>query len=339
MKAVFVESAYTVVVKDVSDPCLGENEVRIKVKAAGICGSDIHTYKGIHPFRIPPVIIGHELSGDVVEVGNKVTKVKIGDRVTVEPQDGCGTCEACLRAQINCEQRKAPGIGTWYGTMAEYFVTPESTVFVLPDGLSYNQGVLVEPLAVGVHAVKKAGIKMGDRVAILGAGPIGLLTQAAALAAGATTILTTDVFDYCLAAARQLGAAHTLNIRQKANWVEEAKELAGGSFDKVFITAGVPGIVNQALSLLKKGGKVIAVAMFHEEQALDIIQLQSQEKEIIGSLTYLRDDTQAAVELIASGRVNTEAVITHVLPFTQADEGFRLVDKKQDDSIKVIIEF
>ncbi|MBP1934570.1 zinc-dependent alcohol dehydrogenase [Ammoniphilus resinae] len=340
MKAVLVESPYQVVVKDVTDPVVGDYDVRIKVKAAGICGSDIHTYKGIHPFRKPPVIIGHEVAGDVVEVGSKVTRIKIGDRVTVEPQAGCGVCEDCINGRINyCGDRLAPGVKNWYGSMAEYFVAPESTVFVLPDVLNYHHGVVVEPFAVGVHAVFKGGVSLGDRVAILGAGPIGLLTQAAAIAAGATTILTTDVFDYALEAARDLGATSTLNIRQHADWVSEAKKLVGGSIDIVFIAAGVPGIVNQALSLLRRGGKIITVAMFHEEQALDIMQLQGQEKEIVGSYTYTRKDMLKAIQLLAAGKVKTESLISHVLPYSQADLGFRLVERKEDRSLKVLIEF
>ncbi|WP_067936909.1 zinc-dependent alcohol dehydrogenase [Alicyclobacillus kakegawensis] len=340
MKAVMIESPYHVVVTEVEDAPLRDNEVRIQVKAAGICGSDIHAYKGLHPFRKPPVIIGHEVSGEVIEVGSAVTRVKVGDKVTVEPQAGCGQCEHCLRGEINyCDNRQAPGIGKWYGTMAENFVAPEHVVFVLPPDMDHRLGALAEPLAVGVHAVRKAGIQVGEKVAVLGAGPIGLLALAAAREAGATTILATDVFDYCLDSAKTLGATHTINIKDKDNWVEEAKEHIGGPFDKVLIAVGAPGILNQALSLVKKGGRIVTIAMFHEEQSLDIMQLQGQEKEMVGCFCYTREDTLAAVALLASGRIQSEAVVTHVLPYTQAAEGFRMVCQKEDNPLKVLISF
>jgi L-iditol 2-dehydrogenase len=340
MKAVYVQDAYNVVVKEVDMPELGNKDVLIKVKVAGICGSDIHTYKGLHPFRKPPVIIGHEISGEVVKVGQEVTKYQAGDRVTVEPQTGCGTCGYCLTGNINyCENRGAPGIGNWYGAMAEYFAAPEQTVFKLPDSMDYEEGALVEPFAVGVHAVRKAGIGVGDKVAILGAGPIGLLAMAAAKAAGATTLLVTDVMDYALDSAMNMGATHTLNIMNNKEWMQDAKSLIGGNFDKVLIAAGVPGIVDQALALLRKGGRVVTIAMFHGDQTFDIHNLQNQEKDIIGCMTYTREDTITAIDMIASGAVNKNAIITHRLSPELAAEGFRLVDKKEDSSLKVLVFF
>ncbi|UVI30705.1 zinc-dependent alcohol dehydrogenase [Paenibacillus spongiae] len=340
MKAVYVEDASKVVVREVGIPELGPLDVLIKVKVAGICGSDIHTYKGLHPFRKPPVIIGHEIAGEVVQVGEAVTKFAPGDRVTVEPQTGCGTCDYCLSGKVNyCENRGAPGIGSWYGAMAEYFAAPEQTVFKLLDGMDYEQGVLVEPFAVGVHAVRKAGIQVGDKVAILGAGPIGLLAMAAAKAAGATTLLVTDVMDYALESAGKMGATHTLNIRDNAEWTQEAKSAVGAAFDKVLVAAGVPGIIDQGLALLRKGGRIVTIAMFHGTQTFDIHNLQNQEKEIIGCMTYNREDTLAAIDLIAAGAVKKDVIITHRLPYEQAAEGFRLVDKKEDRSMKVLITF
>lgn len=340
MKAVYVEDAYKVVVKDVKLPEIDNNEVLIATKVAGICGSDIHTYKGLHLFRKPPVIIGHEIAGEVVMVGSHVENFKVGDRVTVEPQSGCGKCDNCLTGKVNyCQNRKAPGIKGWYGAMAEYFAAPEETVFKLPDGMTYDQGVLVEPFAVGVHAVRKADIQLGDKVAILGAGPIGLLTVAAAKAAGATTILVTDIIDYALEGAEKMGATHSLNILNKKEWVSEAKNLIGSEFDKVLVAVGVPGIIDNSISLLRKGGKCVTIAMFHGTQTFDIVNLQQGEKEIIGCMTYTREDTLAAIDLLAAGYVNEDALITHKLSYHEAAKGFELVDKKEDSSLKVLVEF
>lgn len=340
MKAVFVEDAEKIEIKDIEKPKIKENEVLIKVAVAGICGSDIHTYKGLHPFRKPPVVIGHEVSGEVVEIGEKVTHVSVGDRVTVEPQLGTGESEGEMTENVNySDERLAPGMKDWLGTMADYFVSPESIVIPLPDNVSYEEGVLVEPLAVGVHAAKKASIQPEDRVAILGAGPIGLLTLAAVQAEGAEATLITDVFDYSLNTASQLGAQKTLNIKNNSDWVTAAKKEIGGPFDKVLVTAGVPGIINESLKLLKKGGKVITVAMFHGPQEVDIEEVQQKEKEIIGCMTYNRPDTERAVEIIKQKQIPVDKVISHYLTTAQSAEGFRMVDKKEDESIKVLVRF
>lgn len=340
MKAVFVEAAETIKVREINRPAIKEDEVLIKVVVAGICGSDIHTYKGLHPFRKPPVVIGHEVAGEVVEVGEKVTHVQLGDRVTVEPQIGTGESEGEMTGNVNySDERLAPGMGNWLGTMAEYFVSPESLVIQLPDSVSYDQGVLVEPLAVGVHAAFKGEVKQDDRVAILGAGPIGLLTLASVKARGVVETLITDVLDYSLEVAHDLGATKSLNIRDQEDWIDIAKAEMGGSFDKVFITAGVPGIVNEALGLLKKGGRIVTVAMFHDSQELDIEQLQQNEKEIVGCMTYNRADTIEALSIIDKNEIPVERVISHRLNYDQAAEGFRMVDKKEDQSVKVLVRF
>ncbi|MEK4298606.1 alcohol dehydrogenase catalytic domain-containing protein [Oceanobacillus sp. FSL W8-0428] len=341
MKAVFVDDAEKVVVKEATLPELKENEVQIKVSVAGICGSDIHTYKGLHPFRKPPVIIGHEVAGEVVEVGEKVTRFKVGDRVTVEPQIGTGESEGIMTGNINySDNRLAPGMGDWLGTMAEYFIAPEAQVLPLPDTVTYDEGVLVEPLAVGVHAAYKGEVQQTDRVAILGAGPIGLLTLIAVKDRGVENVVVTDVLEYSLEKAKEMGASSVINIKEKQNWVNEAKEvLDKGSFDKVFITAGVPGIVNDALNLLKKGGRVVTVAMFHGQQEIDIEQLQQNEKEVVGCMTYNRPDSEKALEIITKGELGVDKVISHKLHYEEAGKGFKMVDKKLDNSVKVLISF
>ncbi|GEN88928.1 zinc-dependent alcohol dehydrogenase [Oceanobacillus sojae] len=341
MKAVFVDDAEKVVVKEATLPELKENEVQIKVSVAGICGSDIHTYKGLHPFRKPPVIIGHEVAGEVVEVGEKVTRFKVGDRVTVEPQIGTGESEGIMTGNVNySDNRLAPGMGDWLGTMAEYFIAPEAQVLPLPDTVTYDEGVLVEPLAVGVHAAYKGEVQQTDRVAILGAGPIGLLTLIAVKDRGVENVVVTDVLEYSLEKAKEMGASSVINIKEKQNWVNEAKEvLDKGSFDKVFITAGVPGIVNDALNLLKKGGRVVTVAMFHGQQEIDIEQLQQNEKEVVGCMTYNRPDSEKALEIITKGEFGVDKVISHKLHYEEAGKGFKMVDKKLDNSVKVLISF
>ena len=169
----------TMVEKDM--PKVNSKEALIRITAAGIRGSDVHAYIGKHPFRTPPSILGHEIVGEIVEIGNKVVNFKVGDRVTVEPQIGCGHCPTCERGFYNlCEKKVILGTKEWDGGFAEYIVAPEQTLYEIPRSLSIDQAVLAEPLAVGVHAVNIAGIEKGDKVAILGSGPIGLLTAVVA---------------------------------------------------------------------------------------------------------------------------------------------------------------
>lgn len=340
MKAVYITEAYKVEVKEVDIPSLGKKDVLIQVKVAGICGSDMHTYKDLHPFRKPPVIIGHELSGVIVDFGEEVKGLTVGDKVAVEPQTGCGTCEHCLEGLINyCEYRGAPGIGDWYGSMAEYFVAPANTVYKLHDGMTFEEGALVEPLAVAVHAVRKANIQVGDKVAILGAGPIGLLTLAAAKAAGATSTLVTDILEYSLESAKKLGATQVQNTKENENWIQQSLETLGGKFDKVLVAVGIPGIIDDALALLKKGGRVVTIAMFQGDQTFNIHNLQQTEKEIVGCMTYNREDTLTAIDLLALGALDTDEIITHQLHYSEAAKGFRIVDKKEDSVIKALVHF
>src|SRR5699024_4266537 len=340
MKAIFVEDTETIKVKEIDRPSIKKNEVLIKVVVSGICGSDIHTYKGLHPFRKPPVVIGHEVSGEVVEIGANVENVQVGDRVTVEPQLGTGESEGVMTGNVNySDVRLAPGTGDWLGTMADYFVSPESLIIPLPKSVSYERGVLVEPLAVGVHAALKGDVKKGERVAILGAGSIGLLTLAAVRNCGVEKTFITDVLNYSLETAKKMGATKTMNIKDMDDWTDKAKKEFGGSFDKLLVTAGVPGIINDALNLLKKGGRIVTVAMFQDQQKVDIEQLQQNEKEIVGCMTYNRPDTEEALSIIERNEIPVDKVIAHQIPKEQADKGFRIVDKKEDESIKVLVRF
>ncbi|WP_158735935.1 zinc-binding dehydrogenase [Alteribacillus sp. YIM 98480] len=340
MDVVFMEDKEKISIKDYQLPSLNKNEVLIKVKMAGICGSDINTYRGLHPFRKPPVIMGHEVSGEVADIGTEVKSFQNGDKVTVEPQQGCTQCEYCLSGNENlCTLRRAPGVGNWSGTMAEYFIAPSSTVIKLPPETSFETGALIEPLAVGFHAINKANVQPGEKVAILGAGPIGLLTQAAALHKGSDFVMVTDIIDYPLDISQQLGAHTTINVASYTDWVKAAIDNVGDKFDKVIIATDAKEIVNQALQLTKRGGKIVTVAMFHKKHLIDVNNIQSLEKEIIGCMTYNRDDFLQAIELIKFGNIPIEQVISHILPYYEASQGFRLVHQKQDRSLKVLLRF
>ena len=188
-------------------------QVKVKIKMIGICGSDIHVFHGTHPFTSYPVTQGHEVSGEIVEIGENVTGLTLGQMVTIEPQVVCGKCYPCRHGKYNlCESLKVMGFQTT-GTASTYFVVDASKITPLPAGMDEKAGAMIEPLAVAVHAVRRAGDVRGMKIAVLGAGPIGNLVAQAAKGLGAESVLITDVSDYRLELAKKVGADFTANTR------------------------------------------------------------------------------------------------------------------------------
>ena len=203
-----------IIFREIDIPEVGDDEVLIKIKKIGICGSDIHVYHGTHPFTSYPVTQGHEVSGEVVEVGKNVSKVKAGDRVTIEPQVRCGKCYPCRHGKYNlCEELKVMGFQTT-GTASEYFKAPELNVTKLPDDMDYSKGAMIEPLAVAVHAISRSGDIRGKRVSVIGAGPIGNLVAQSAKAMGAERVMLSDVSDYRLSLGKKVGIDAVYNTRE-----------------------------------------------------------------------------------------------------------------------------
>ena len=213
---------------DMPEPMIEKaDDVKIKVVNCGICGSEVHAYHGLHPFRIPPIVSGHEVAGDVVEVGPGVTRFKVGDRVTVEPHYGCGHCWYCGHGLYNvCPDKKVLGAGGWSGGLGEYIVTPEQTVVKLPDTLSYEEGALIEPVANGMYAVRHSNITPETNIVVIGCGPIGIGDFLCARLWNPKSILMVDVSDFNLQKAREMGAELTCNSRRE-NLAGRVMELTG----------------------------------------------------------------------------------------------------------------
>jgi len=211
MKAAILENAGRIEVRDVRDLRPAPDELLIRTAYAGVCGSDLHAFRGKHPFRKPPVILGHEVAGTVVECGASVEGFRPGDRVTVMPLLPCGTCLLCRMGRANvCLNKRVPGVGEWLGSFAEYSLAKASVAFKLGAATPFELGVLAEPLAVGIHSVfRQARVAAGGRVIVLGAGPIGIFTAMAARAAGAGEIVMTDLLDFNLALVREMCGAVT----------------------------------------------------------------------------------------------------------------------------------
>jgi L-iditol 2-dehydrogenase len=306
------QTPFNIELIDMPVPNVGPEDVLIRVRATGICGSDLHTFRGVHAFRKCPVVLGHEMAGDVVEVGPSVKGFKTGDRVTMEPQIPCGHCDYCRRGLYQlCLNKATIGLEGWQGTLAEYFVCRQDSVHHLPDSVSYVQGAVVEPLAVGMHGVRRAGVNMGSSVAVLGAGTIGLTAMIEARAAGATTIFATDVASFNLDVATKVGATHTINTKTQ-DLDAEIRKVCPNGVDAAIITAGFPVVFEQALQILAKGGTCTNIAMWeHSATIKDMNHFLTFEQTINASWLYNRGDFRAVIDLLAQGRIDIEPMITH----------------------------
>jgi L-iditol 2-dehydrogenase len=320
----------------------GALDVLIRVRTVGVCGSEVHAFYGTHPYRKAPVILGHEEAGDVVAVAPGVSGIRPGDRVIVDPQWTCGTCEHCLRGDINlCPSKKVLGTQPWPGGFGELIAVPAETVFALPENLSYAQGSLVEPLTIGVHVARRAGLQPGESVAILGTGSVGGLLAGVCRAGGARAVLAADIHAHCLDIARErLGATHDF-LLPDPGFVDKALTATGGQgVDAAFITADEPALVNAAIEITRRRGRIVLVALLTEAPlAFMAYPVIAKELQISGSLMSSPADVRQAIELAASGRVDVAAIATHHLPIEQAQRGMELVHSKEDGAVKVILEF
>ena len=257
-------------------PAVLPGQVKVRIQMIGICGSDIHVFHGTHPFTSYPVTQGHEVSGEIVEVGENVTNLTIGQRVTIEPQVVCGKCYPCRHGKYNlCEELKVMGFQTT-GTASTYFVVDAAKATPLPEGMDYKAGAMLEPLAVAVHAVRRAGNVSGLKIAVLGAGPIGNLVAQTAKGLGAASVMITDVSDYRLALAKSVGVDFAVNTK-KENFGEALVRCFGpGKADVIYDCAGNNTTIGQAIAYARKGSAIILVAVFAGMAQADLAVLNDQ---------------------------------------------------------------
>ncbi|UCH09378.1 MAG: alcohol dehydrogenase catalytic domain-containing protein, partial [Fidelibacterota bacterium] len=316
-------------------------DVLLRVAAVGVCGTDMHYYKhgriGTQTVSYP-FTIGHECGAIVEEVGTAVTRVKPGDRVAVDPAHGCMTCDQCQAGRFNtCRQVRFLGSpASEDGCLAEYIVTSEHCCFPIRDQTSFIQAAYVEPLSIGVYSVEQAGLLDEARVGILGAGSIGLNVLLVAKEKGAAQTYITDPLDYRLDVARSLGAGWTGNP-DKVNIVNEILDQEPQQLDAVFECCGEQTAVDQALELLKPGGRLIIVGSLLGEQVAFTVDLLRRKEISIFNIRRQSQFTQAALDLIEQGKVDTSALITHTFDFQDAKEAFELAVAYADGVIKASI--
>ena len=325
-------------VPDLTAADLKDNEILLSVKRIGICGSEIHSYHGLHPATFYPVVQGHEYSAEVVAVGSAVTAVASGDYATARPQLVCGKCGPCSRGQYNvCENLRVQAFQA-DGAAQDYFIVPEERVVKLPEGMSLDYGAMIEPASVGAHAASRAGNLAGKNVVVSGAGAIGNLVAQAVISRGAKKVLITDVSDFRLDIARQCGIEHTLNVA-RTPLKEAVKDVFGDEgFQVAFEVAGVEASVRSLMECVEKGGTVVIVAVFSKDPALSMFYLGEHELNIVGTMMYRHEDYIATVEAVANGTVNLEPLISKRFSFEEYDEAYKYIDENRMTCMKVLID-
>ena len=329
---------------DVPYPVINNpKDVKIKMTALGICGSDIHYYTdgkiGSQQVKYP-FTVGHECAGIVVETGRDVTKVKPGDKIAIEPAMPCHQCDQCLQGrQHTCREIRFLGCpGQAEGALSEYIVMPEENCFILSGNLSADHGAISEPLAIGIYSVKKSGNIKGTSIGILGYGPIGMSVFLAAKAMNADRIFVTDKIGERLSIASKEGAAYTGNPL-KTNIVEEIRQKEPLGLDTVFECCGQQDALDQAVDLLKPGGRIM-IAGIPEFDQWSLNVEDTRRREIM--LQFIRrqvDCTEIALEMMKSGRIDIKNMVTHRFPFARTKEAFDLVAEYRDGVMKAMIDF
>lgn len=338
MKQAVLTAPEIIEFSDVEKPSVKPHEILMKVKNVGICGSDIHAYYGKHPFMSFPIRLGHEMSGEVIEVGKDVKNISIGDLVTAMPQEFCHKCEPCKKGRYNiCDTLEVIGCQT-PGAACEYFNVDAALIKKIPAGMTAEIAATIEPAAVGVHAVRRSGSVKGMNVVVMGAGTIGNVTAQAAVAEGAKSVLITDLSDYRLELAEKCGVPHTANTG-KISLKEAVKQAFGEEGADIFFECvGVGATVNQAIECSKKGNDIVIVGVFGSNPEINLAWVQDREFRIIGSLMYVEKDFQDTIDYMSAGKINMEPLVSKVFKFDEYAEAFKYIETNKDTSLKVLIE-
>ncbi|URN96344.1 MAG: 2,3-butanediol dehydrogenase [Candidatus Pristimantibacillus lignocellulolyticus] len=346
MKALRWHNTKDIRLENIEEPVAKKGEVKLKIQWCGICGSDLHEYTA-GPIFIPtdtphpltgdaaPIVMGHEFSGKVVEVGEGVTDIEIGDRVTVEPIYSCGKCEACKQGKYNlCSLMGFYGLAGGGGGFSEYASVPAHMIHKLPDNVSFEQGALVEPSAVALHAVKQSKVKVGDKVAVFGTGPIGLLVIEALKAAGAAEIYAVELSSQRREKANELGAIAL--DPSESDIVEKLHQLTNGGVDVSFEVTSVPQVLVQAINATKFNGETMIVSIFEKEASVHPQNIVMKERTVTGIIGY-RDVFPAVISLMAQGYFPADKLVTKRISLDEViDEGFEGLLKERNH-IKILV--
>jgi threonine dehydrogenase-like Zn-dependent dehydrogenase len=338
MKAVQVTGSHQLSIVEREKPVIThEQDVLIKVKMVGICGSDIHIYHGTNPLATLPRVIGHEVTGVVEAVGDEVDTLSVGDKVVLEPIESCGQCYACRSGRGNvCSNLEVFGVHR-DGGMQEYMVIPQKLVHKVNEELDYKESVLVEPFTIGAQANWRGDVRDGDTVFIMGAGPIGLCCLKVAKTKGATVIIS-DLNESRLAFAKEWGADHTIDA-SRVHVIDEVMELTKQEGANVVIDAVcIPQTFEQAIEAASVAGRVVVLGF--DERPSQITQLPITKKEV--TITGSRLQTNqfpVVIEMFNDRTIDTRGMVTQEFPLDRIEEAIRLIETSPEDVRKVVISF
>lgn len=338
MKAVQIPKAMELEIQDLEQPTIKSPEdVLVKVKRVGICGSDMHIYHGTNPLATYPRIPGHEVAGEVVEVGSAVKNLKQGDRVVVEPIRYCGECYACRKGRPNvCQSLSVFGVHE-DGGMREFFVLPERQLHVVDPELDWNEAVLAEPLTIGAQAVWRGGVQESDTVLIQGSGPIGICILKMAKLQGAKVIMT-DLEEERLAFARENGADEIINARE-ISVEEKVMELTDGEGPNVVIDAVcLPSTFELGVNVVSPAGTVVVLGFDERPSQISQLPITKKEVTIVGSRLQTNQFGKV-VSLLNERKLKGNGFITHQFPLEQVKEAFSFVEKNPGEVRKAVIVF
>jgi L-iditol 2-dehydrogenase len=367
LKALVYTKPYCLEYSEFPEPVAGDDDVLIRVRACGICGSDVHGFTGKTGRRIPPLVMGHEAAGVIEEVGKAVRSQKSedrskktsdkshivcplssdisfhkGDRVCFDSTVYCNKCQPCRKGLFNrCENRQVLGVSTpafkRHGAFAEYVAVPWWIVSKIPDNLSFIQSALLEPASIGMHAANRAPVSANDTVVVIGAGTIGLFILQASKLRGAAKVIVSDINEFRLDVARKLGADEVVNPNKSALKKIILGETNDKGVDVSFEAVGYAETFADAVSVTKIGGHVVAVGNLQKTAEFDLQELVARELTFTGSYAS-SGEFRDCIDLVASGKINVQPLISDVLPLKDGPRAFERLLKAEENLLKIVLE-
>jgi L-iditol 2-dehydrogenase len=342
VKALLLRKYLELELTDFPKPDAGPGQVLVRVKACGICGSDVHGFDGSSGRRIPPIVMGHEAAGVVAAVGANVTGISEGDRVTFDSTVSCGDCYFCRRGAINlCDNRQVLGVSCGdyrrHGAFAEFVVVPRHIVYKLPDSLSFERAAIIEAVSVAVHAVGLTPVRLGDTAVVVGTGMVGLLVVQALRLAGCGHVIAVDVDEAKLAMAVQLGADQGISPILSDVPALVRERTAGRGADIAVEVVGATAPLQTALASVRKGGTLTMVGNITPKIELPLQSVVTREIKLIGSCISA-GEYPACIDLLARGAIRVDPLISAVAPLEEGPAWFQRLYSKEPNLMKVVLQ-